>query len=434
MQIQTSEFRDRRWQLMQQLPDNSLVLLPAAQELIRNNDAEYPFRQNSDFWYLTGFNEPDAWLAIKKQQQAVQYSLFVRSKDPQMEIWTGYRAGPQGAIEQFAADQAFELSQLQAQMPGLLSGVEHLVLPMTAEVLNRVQPWITQQQKQVRRGVSWPMQWHELGQFLHEMRLIKSEPEIALLRKAAEISSQAHIQAMRACPQLEWEYQLEAELQYQFMRSGARSPAYNSIVGSGNNACVLHYIENNQALKPGDLVLIDAGAEYQNYAGDITRTFPVRGKFSAAQRDLYQIVLTAQKAAIDQLQPGKGCKDFDQAAVRVLTQGMIDLGLLKGSLDGLIESLAYKRYYMHGTGHWLGLDVHDMGAYKVKGEWRPLQPGMVTTVEPGLYISAQDQQAPEALRGLGIRIEDDILITEHGHENLTACCPKEIADIEQLMN
>lgn len=432
--LTTLDFRERRWQLMQQLPDNSLVLLPANKELIRNQDAEYLFRQHSDFWYLTGFNEPDAWLALKKQGSSVQYSLFVRAKDPSMEIWTGYRAGPQGAKAHYAADQAFTLDQLPGQMPQLLDGVDHLVLPLRQEVLSAVQPWIDTQQRQSRRGASWPMQWHELGQYLHEMRLIKSSAEILLMKRAADISCQGHMAAMRACPTAEFEYQLEAEIHYQFMRSGARTPAYNSIVGGGANACVLHYIDNNQPLIPGDLVLIDAGAEYQNYAGDITRTFPVSGKFSDPQKDLYQLVLAAQHAAIAELGPGKGCKDFDLAAVRVLTQGMVDLGLLHGHVDGLIESLAYKRYYMHGTGHWLGLDVHDMGNYRQDGQWRALQPGMVTTVEPGIYIQADDLQAPEALRGLGVRIEDDILITADGIDNLTQACVKEIDDIEQLMS
>lgn len=426
---------ERRAELLEQLPDNSVALLPANAELIRNNDAEYPFRQHSNFLYLTGFNEPDALLVMRKQGNSNESILFVRPRDPGAEIWTGYRAGPEGAVQQYGFDQAFSVDEIASKLPELIDGAEFIAYPMhenkafSAQVFD----WMAAQAQKVRMGLGAPEAAIDLADYIHEMRLVKTPEELVIMREAGRISAEGHIAAMKGAKPGAYEYQLEAEILHTFVRQGARFPAYNSIVGGGANACILHYIENNRQINDGDLVLIDAGAELHGYAGDITRTFPVNGRFTGEQRAVYDIVLDAMQVAIDELRVGNHCKTFHEKATRVLTQGMVDLGLLQGDIDGLIESGAHRRYFMHGTGHHIGLDVHDVGRYKLDGEWRMWQPGMATTVEPGLYIGPNDERAPEGFRGIGIRIEDDLVITDGEPENLTAQVPKTADDIEALM-
>ncbi|WP_119395965.1 Xaa-Pro aminopeptidase [Salinibius halmophilus] len=426
---------ERRAELLEQLPDNTIAVLPANPELIRNNDAEYPFRQHSNFLYLTGFNEPDALMVLRKQGNSSESILFVRPKDPAAEIWTGFRAGTEGATQAYGFDRAFTIDQIDAELPKLMDGAEFVAYPLNENkaFANRVFDWMETLAKGIRRGSAAPEATLDLADYIHEMRLVKTPEELAIMREAGRISAEGHIAAMMAAKPGCYEYQLEAEILHTFVRQGARFPAYNSIVGGGANACILHYIENNKAINDGDLVLIDAGAEVHGYAGDITRTFPVNGRFTGEQRAVYDIVLEAMKASIDELKIGNHCKTFHEKSTRILTQGMVDLGLLQGDVDGLIESGAHTRYFMHGTGHHIGLDVHDVGRYKLDGEWRMWQPGMVTTVEPGIYIQANDERAPEGFRGIGIRIEDDLVLTEAEPENLTAQVPKEADDIEALM-
>lgn len=426
---------ERRAELLEQLPDNTIAVLPANPELIRNNDAEYPFRQHSNFLYLTGFNEPDALMVLRKQGQSSESILFVRPKDAAAEIWTGFRAGTQGATQTYGFDRAFTLDQLDEQMPDLMDGAEFVAYPLNENkaFANQVFDWMATVAKGVRRGKAAPEATLDLADYIHEMRLVKTPEELTIMREAGRISAEGHIAAMLGAKPGCFEYQLEAEILHTFVRQGARFPAYNSIVGGGANACILHYINNNQVINDGELVLIDAGAELHGYAGDITRTFPVNGRFTGEQRAVYDIVLEAMKVAMADLKLGNHCKTFHEKATRVLTQGMVDLGLLQGDVDGLIESGAHTRYFMHGTGHHIGLDVHDVGRYKLDGEWRMWQPGMVTTVEPGIYIQANDERAPQGFRGIGIRIEDDLVLTDGEPENLTAQVPKEADDIEALM-
>lgn len=434
--VSQDEYDQRRKALMAQLPTHSVVVIPAAEIRYRNNDADHAFRQDSDFFYLTGFNEPDAWLVLTPGHADGDCHLFVLPKDKMQEIWTGYRTGTEKAMSHYQMNQAYELSKLDERLPALLDGREHLYYPMgRSEALDQKIACLCQQvRKKARTGAIAPESQHNLLPLLHEMRLKKSDHELAIMRQAAEISSKAHCQTMTVCQPEMMEYQLEAEFIYYFMRSGSRSVAYNTIVGGGANACVLHYVENDQLLKDGDLVLIDAGCELHNYAADITRTFPINGRFSEDQATLYQLVLDAQLAAIEQVKPGLDCHAPHRAAVRVLTRGLMDLGLLSGSsLDELIDNESYRQFYMHGTGHWLGLDVHDAGRYKINGQSRPLEVGMVLTVEPGLYIAPDDDSVDERWRGIGIRIEDNVIVTGEGHEVITQDVPKTIAEIEQLM-
>ncbi|WP_036567249.1 Xaa-Pro aminopeptidase [Oceanospirillum beijerinckii] len=433
--VSQDEYDQRRQRLVAQLPDNSVVVIPAATVSYRNNDADYAFRQNSDFFYLTGFPEPDAWLVLTPGHDKGDSHLFVLPKDRAQEIWTGFRVGTQQAVDHYGMAQAYELDQLEQVMPTLLDQREHLFYPMSGDndLSQQINTWCQGLRQKARAGHLAPEQQHNLLPLLHEMRLKKSEQELAIMARAAEISSEAHCKAMQVCQPGMMEYQLEAEFIYHFMRSGSRAAAYNTIVGGGANACVLHYVENNQPLQAGDLVLIDAGCELHSYAADITRTFPVNGRFSEEQAILYQLVLDAQLAAIAQVKPGLDCHAPHRAAVRVLTEGLLDLGLLSGSLDKQIESEGYRQFYMHGTGHWLGLDVHDAGRYKIDGQSRPLEPGMVTTIEPGLYIAPDDDSVDARWRGIGIRIEDNVVVTETGHHVLTDGVPKTISDIEQLM-
>lgn len=421
----------RRTRLMQQMGEG-IAILPTAPEVVRNADSHYPYRADSHFLYLTGFAEPEAVLVL--DALLGKSILFCREKNDEREVWEGFRFGPDGAREAFGFDEAYPVSELDARLPDLLSGQKALWwnVGRDAGFDVRVNGWLQSVRQRYRSGEQPPARYHDLLQPLDEMRMFKDAGEQATLRRAGQISAQGHIQAMRATRPGMMEYQVEAEILHSFIRQGARYPAYESIVAGGANACTLHYVANNARLNDGDLLLIDAGCELNGYAGDITRTFPVNGKFSPAQRDVYQIVLAAELAGIAAVKPGAPWNAPGDAALQVLVQGMLDLRLLRGSVDGVIESGAFRQFYMHGIGHMVGLDVHDVGQRKQGGQWRSYQPGMCTTIEPGLYIRPADN-VPPALHNIGIRIEDDVLVTEDGHEVYTADVPKEIDAIEILM-
>ena len=429
-----SPFAARRQKLARRL-EPGVVILPTAPEVARNADTHYPYRADSSFHYLTNFPEPEAvFVQIVEASGRVENLLFCREKNQEREIWDGYRYGPAAAAETFGFDAAYPVEELDARIVEILKNQPRVYYPFGrgAALDNRVAGWLAAVRSQVRSGCVAPAQIVDLNATVNEMRLFKDEAEMAILRRAGQINSAAHIRAMRACSPGLKEYALEAEFLHEYCRHGSRFPAYGTIVASGDNACVLHYVENNRTMQDGDLVLIDAGCELEGYASDITRTFPVCGRFSGPQKDVYEITLAAQAAAFEQCRPGAHWNEPHEAALRVLVQGMIDLKLLSGSVDAVIESETYRQFYMHRTGHWLGLDVHDVGDYKVAGQWRTFEAGMVLTVEPGFYIRPADN-VPEHLAGIGIRIEDDVLITAGGHENLTAASPKTVADIEAVM-
>lgn len=435
MKISLDQFTARRAQLLEKMPPGSIAIIPAATMKQRNSDVEYAFRQDSSFYYLTGFNEPDAVLLLMPGRLAGESVMFCRNRDKLMEIWNGYRAGPEGVVDRYGIDEAHPIEEIDDLLPALLNGMSRIyyAIGKNDEFDRQIQHWLGAIRAQARQGAVAPSELVVLDQLLNEMRLIKSDAEQDMMRAAGDISAQGHVKAMQCCKPGMMEYQLEAEILHHFAMNGCRQPAYSTIVGGGANACVLHYIENDQALQDGDLVLIDAGCELDHYAGDITRTFPVNGCFNPEQKAIYQLVLKAQKACIALAKPGVLWDEVHQESIKVLTQGLIDLGLLKGSLDEQIDAGGYRDFYMHRIGHWLGMDVHDVGDYKVDGEWRPLQPGMVMTVEPGLYIAIDNQNVDECWRGIGVRIEDDVLITDDGCEILTASVPKEVDEIEALM-
>lgn len=425
------ELFSRREKLLSQMQPNSVALFFASPEVVRSNDTHYPYRQNSDFWYFTCFDEPEAVLVmIKQQDNHVRYVLFNRKKDPLAETWTGYRLGQQAALETLGVDEAHPFDKIDTILPELLNGkqaIYHADLQYDyADTI--VKKALTILKQGARFKLSAPSSVIDWRPIVHEMRMFKSNFEIDLLRQACKISAQAHCRAMRRCKPSMYEYQLEAEILHEFAWHGARSPSYNTIVGAGNNGCILHYENNSALLNEGDLVLIDAGCEYQYYAGDITRTFPVNGQFSQAQRDIYNIVLAAQYQAIDLFKPGTSIMEVNDHVVKTMVTGLVKLGIMQGDVDSLIADKAYTAFYMHGLGHWLGIDVHDVGS----GRDRILEPGMVLTVEPGLYIN-HDADVPECYKGIGIRIEDNILITTSGNEVLTSDVPKEPEQIEKLM-
>ena len=435
MRISKPEYARRRKALMEQMEPNSIAILPAAQVYIRNRDVEHNYRQDSDFQYLTGFPEPEAVAVLIPGREHGEYVLFCREKDKERELWDGYRAGQEGAISQFGADDAFPINDVDDILPGLIEGRERVYYAMGAnqEFDLRLTNWIKTIRSKARLGAQPPNEFVALDHLLHDMRLYKSAAEIKVMQAAADISAQAHVRAMQTCKPGQYEYHLEAELQHSFMRSGSRSPAYASIVAAGRNACILHYTENTSQIRDGDLVLIDAGCELDCYASDITRTFPANGRFSPEQRAIYDIVLAAQLAAIDVIAPGRHWNESHEATVRVITEGLRDLGLLQGEVDELIASEAYRPFYMHRAGHWLGMDVHDVGDYRIGGEWRVLEPGMVMTVEPGIYIAPDNENVPKKWRGIGVRIEDDVVVTRLGCDVLTARVPKDADAIEALM-
>lgn len=425
-------FINRRHQLMQHMEDG-VAIIPTAPEAIRNRDSHYQYRFDSYFYYLTGFTEPESVLLLVAGEKP-RSVLFCRDKDLEREIWDGFRHGPEGAKEVFGVDEAYSISRLDELAPQLLANQPRLHYSLGADASwdARVTGWLNQVRAQARSGVSAPAEIVDVRLLLDEMRLFKSEGEIAIMRRAAEISSGAHRRAMRATKPDSTEYEIEAELIHEFRRHGAQSPAYHSIVAGGANACVLHYVFNDAPLRDGDLLLIDAGCELDGYASDITRTFPVNGKFSGPQRDLYELVLASQAAAIEAVRPGNHWNAPHEAALQVLVRGFIDFGLCKGTVDAVLESGDYRRFYMHRTGHWLGLDVHDAGEYKKNGEWRLLEPGMALTVEPGCYVRPADN-VPEHYWNIGIRIEDDAVVTQQGCDIITQAAPKSVADIEALM-
>ncbi|MCG6656720.1 Xaa-Pro aminopeptidase [Halomonas campisalis] len=431
--IANDEYRSRRRALMAALPADSAVLLPGASLVTRSRDSEYPFRQDSDFHYLTGFAEPDALLLLLPGRSEGESVLFCQDRDPALETWTGVRLGAEGAVREHGVDQAFENAEREERLEALLDGRRTLYLPLDSpEAMAIAEEARSALAAKARRGARPPEALVNVAPLLHEARLIKSESELALMRHAARISAGAHLRAMHAARPGLGEYHLQAELEHEFRWQGGSGPAYASIVGGGANGCVLHYIENRDALRDGELVLIDAGAEFDLYAGDITRTFPVGGRFSDAQRALYEVVLAAQERAVAAVRPGVTLAEIHAGVVHDLTAGLIRLGLLAGEVQARIDDDSIKRFYPHSTSHWLGLDVHDVGAYRPAGEPRPLAPGMVLTVEPGLYVPADDE-LPEAFRGIGIRIEDDVAVTVEGHEVLSEGVPKRVEDIEALM-
>ena len=428
------EFARRRKRLMDMMGDDSIAILPTSPERTRSRDTFYPFRPDSDFYYLSGFPEPEAVMVLVPDRQHGEFVLFCRERDAKMETWDGLRAGIEGACEKYGADDAFPIEDMDDILPGLLEDRARIYYTMGNEQSfdQRVVGWVNDVRERVRTGVNAPDEFISLNHILHDMRLYKSRQELKCMREAAKIAAAAHVRAMKACKPGMMEYQIEAEFLHEFLSRGARSPAYSSIVGGGANGCILHYVENAEELKAGELLLIDAGAEYDYYASDITRTFPIDGKFTEAQKDIYEIVLQAQLAAIEQVKPGNHWNDPHEAAVQVITQGLVDLGILKGRVKTLIKELAYTKYYMHRTGHWIGMDVHDVGDYKLDGEWRMLEPGMVLTIEPGLYLPAGRGLAKKWWN-IGIRIEDDVLVTKDGYDVLSKDVPKTIEEIEGLM-
>ena len=432
--ITQKEFNRRRKQLMRMMGKNSIAIIPTATEQLRNRDVEFPFRADSDFYYLTGFHEPDAVAVLIPGRPHGEYLLFCRERDPEMETWNGLRAGTRGAVESFGADDAFPFGDIDEILPGLMESRDRVfyTLGFRPQFDLRIMEWIKRLREGVRTGMRTPDKFVSLEHLLHDMRLYKSRPEIRVMRTAARVACRAHQRAMQRCRPGLFEYQIDAELLYEF-RSAGMVPAYSSIVGGGANGCILHYTENNAALNDGDLLLIDAGAEYDCYASDVTRTFPVNGRFSEPQKALYEVVLAAQTAAIKKVRSGNHWNDPHAAAVRVLTRGLIKLGILKGKPADLIRKEAYRRFYMHRTGHWLGMDVHDVGDYKVGGAWRELEPGMVLTVEPGLYIPAGSRGVARKWWNIGIRIEDDVLVTRGEPDVLSAAAPRTVAEIEAVM-
>ncbi|SDA47821.1 Xaa-Pro aminopeptidase [Pseudomonas sp. NFPP33] len=433
--IPKSEYARRRKALMAQMEPNSIAILPAAPVYIRNRDVEHVYRQDSDFQYLTGFPEPEAVMALIPGREHGEYVLFCRERDPERELWDGLRAGQDGAISQFGADDAFPIGDIDDILPGLIEGRERVyyAIGSNQEFDHRLMEWVNHIRAKARQGAMPPNEFVALNHLLYDMRLYKSAAEVKVMKEAAEISARAHIRAMQASRAGLFEYHLEAELDYEFRKGGAKMPAYGSIVAAGRNACILHYRENDAALKDGDLVLIDAGCEIDCYASDITRTFPVSGRFSPEQKAIYELVLKANEEAFKFIAPGRHWNEAHEATVRVITAGLVDLGLLEGDVDELIASEAYKPFYMHRAGHWLGMDVHDVGDYKVGGQWRVLEVGMAMTVEPGIYIAPDNDKVAKKWRGIGVRIEDDVVVTKKGCEILTNGVPKTVAEIEALM-
>jgi Xaa-Pro aminopeptidase len=434
--MDNTEFLVRQKNLLHKMQPNSICLIPASHLVTRSRDTEYPFRQDSYFQYLCGFPEPEAWLVLSNHQEYTNGMciLFCLDKDPNMEIWHGRRFGPKQAKQQYPVNMAFALDELEDRLVDLINGHQHLYFAQghNHDADDLVFSTLQALREAPKQSKNAPSSLIDIRIILNEMRLIKSSGEIDMMRQAASIATQAHVRAMQFVETGKNEYHLEAEIHHEFAMQGAKYPAYGTIVGAGDNACILHYTENNQELKDGDLVLIDAGCEWQGYASDITRTFPVSGTFSAPQKQLYQLVLDAQLAAFEVIKPNNTINQASDVAIKVITQGLIDLGILKGELADNIEQQTYRQFYMHGLSHWLGLDVHDVGNYKIDGQDRPLQPGMVLTVEPGIYV-APDADVDNKWRGIGIRIEDNLLITQSGYENLTLAAPKTISDIETLM-
>ena len=428
-------FIQHREALFSKMTENSLAVIPSADIHLRNRDADFPFRQSSDFFYLTGFTEDSACLVLQKKAGACQSVLFCQAKVKEMEIWTGYRLGPDAAVDQLGLTDAFNIDELAVKLPTFMADCDQVYAAWGADKAwdARLIESIEKVKLKARTGVQAPTAMQAIEPLLHELRLIKDDAEIDIMAKAADISAHAHMAAMKQVKPGMFEYQLEGTIRHYCADQGSRFDAYTSIVGSGENACILHYTHNDQEIKEGDLILIDAGCEVNHYASDITRTFPANGRFSTEQKALYELVLQAQFAAIEAVKPGNDFNQPHEVVLQILTQGLVDLGLLNGDVDELIKNEAYKPFYMHRTSHWLGMDVHDVGAYKIDGQWRELQAGMVLTIEPGLYIAPDDESVDVKWRGIGIRIEDDVLVTQEGHRVLSARVPKTVEEIERLM-
>lgn len=431
----TLNFSERRDLLADKVLEDSAIIVSAASVKSRISDTEYSYRQDSNFYYLSGYVEPESLILIRPNQDKERFVIFCRDRDPLREQWDGFRTGQEGVIQDYGADAAYSINSIDEIMPKLLEGTKNIYFSMSAPcgVDAKISSWVEDIRKNTRSGAEPPQNLLSLDSILHEMRLIKESDEMDLMKKAANITTEAHIRAMQSVRPGMYEYQLEAEYLYAFNKNGARSPAYNSIVGGGNNSCILHYVENNAELKDGDLVLVDAGCEYQYYASDVTRTFPVNGKFSPEQREIYSIVLEAHKQSMEQAKPGNKWNLMHEKSVEVIVEGLLSIGLLQGSRDEIIDKGEYSKFYMHRIGHWLGMDVHDVGSYKQDGDWRPLEEGMVMTVEPGIYILDSMEGVDDKWKGIGVRIEDDIAITESGFEILTPDVPRTIEEVEQTV-
>ena len=429
-------FADRRRRLLMSLGERGAALFFSAPEAIRSNDSHFDFRQNSDLWYLTGFEEPESALLLLPGHDKHEVVMFVRKKDRERETWDGFRAGIEGAKEQFGANEAFLIDDLDAKLPELFEGRDrlHYALGLYADRDAHVVKALGRVKMMAKRGKRAPREVIDPSGLLHEMRLFKRGAELEAVRRACQVSADAHVAAMRATAPGRGEWEIQAEVEYVFKMSGAKSPGYTTIAGSGPNACTLHYVENRRRMEAGELLLLDAGAEVDYYTGDITRTWPVSGKFSGAQREIYDLVLRSQQEVIAMVKPGLPWTAMHEKAVEVLTRGMIERGILEGPLEKAIEEKTFRAWYMHSTGHWLGIDVHDVGAYYAEADKaRVLEPGMVFTVEPGLYFTPDALNVPERYKGIGIRIEDDILVTDTGYEILSKGAPKEPDDIEALV-
>ena len=438
MNVSNSEYRVRRNRVISSMESNSLAILSAAPSRLRNRDTEYPFRQNSDFFYLTGLEEPEAILVLISNQSGGEAILFLKDRDPNQELWTGESLGIENATTTIGVEEVYPIDAFHSTLPELLTGVDRIYVTLGeySDFDQQFLSMINDIRLIESGGASAPETLVSFKKILHEQRLYKSNSEIGLMQRAADITTKAHLRAFERCQPGISETQLEAELIYEFMRHDARFAAYPSIVGSGKNACVMHYVRNDSILVDGELVLIDAGCEFHNYASDITRTIPINGRYSPEQKAIYEIVLDAQNRAIDSATVGSNFNTPHEIATEVLAQGLLDLGLLQGSLDEVLEEESFKRFTLHRTSHWLGLDVHDVGDYRIRGDWRPLEENMILTVEPGIYIPNTENYADieERWRGIGIRIEDDVLIEKQGNRILSAALPKELEAIEALMN
>ncbi len=427
-------YSERRSKLASKVLDDSAIIVSSAAVKTRVSDTDYAYRQDSNFYYLSGYEEPESLLLIRPSKEE-QFIIFCRDRDPLREQWDGFRTGQEGAIELYDADASYSINSLDQIMPNLLEGIKNIYFSMSApsNVDLKITHWLEEIRKNTRAGAEPPQNLLSLDSILHEMRLIKEDHEMDLMKKAADITTEAHIRAMQAVTPGMFEYQLEAEYLYAFNKNGARSPAYNSIVGGGNNSCILHYVENNAELNDGDLVLVDAGCEYQYYASDVTRTFPVNGKFSPEQKEIYSIVLEAHKQSMEQAQPGNKWNLMHEKSVEIIVEGLLSIGLLKGSKEENIEKGTYSKFYMHRIGHWLGMDVHDVGSYKNDGDWRELEEGMVMTIEPGIYVLDNLEDVEDKWKGIGVRIEDNVVVTDSGFEVLTPDVPRTIEDIENTV-
>ena len=426
-------FQMRRAQFMEKM-GKGVAIFKSAPVATRNQDVDHEYRQDSDFYYLTGFEEPESLCLLAPQHPEHQFVMFVRPRDKEKETWTGKRAGPEGAIRDYGAQQAYTIDKLDEMLPKYLDQVDRIYyrIGKDPELDRKIMGLVYSYRTKSRAGISGPYMLIDAAEILHEMRLIKKEEELSLLRQAVDISCEGHLEAMKAARGGMYEYEIEALIEYTFRKRGSPRNGYPSIVGSGPNTTILHYDTNNRQMQEGELLLIDAGAEYGYYTGDITRTFPVSRKFSPEQKQIYQIVLQAQLEAIDLVKPGASIMDVHNRAVEVITEGLVALGFLQGNIKDLIEKEEYRKFYMHKTSHWLGMDVHDVGKYNLHGKWRVLEPGMVLTVEPGIYIPEGTEQVDPKYWNIGIRIEDDVLVTPQGHEVLTAKVPKQIEDIEAI--